>query len=72
MPSLYIMAILVMMAIMMAIACGLHHFLHSDDNPRRTRLARDLSLAVVYAHHPEDGVNNGVRNAAPALQLISH
>ena len=67
-PLAYILAILVMMGC----AYGLHHFLHSDNNPRRTPGARDLSLAVVYAYHPEDGVTNGVGNAAPALQLISH
>ena len=53
--------------IMIGFACGLYRFLHFDDNPRRTR---DLNLADVYAHHREDGVNNGVGNPSPSLQLI--
>ena len=54
----YTLALLVMIGF----ACGLYRFLHSDDNPRRTR---DL----VYLHDPEDGVNDGVGNPSPALQL---
>ena len=65
-PLWYTLAILVMMGF----ACGVQHFLHSIGNRRRTRGTRDLSLTIVYAHHPEDGVNNGVGNAAPAIQLI--
>ena len=58
----YTLAILVMIGF----ACGLYYFLHFDGNPRRTR---DLNLAVVYPHDPEDGVNNGVRNPSFSLQL---
>ena len=59
----YTLALLVMIGF----ACGLYRFLNFDDNPRRTR---DLNLAVVYEHGPEDGVNNGVGNPSPSLQLI--
>ena len=52
--------------LMIGLACGLYRFLHSDDNPQRPR---GLSLAVVYTHHPLDGVSNGMGNASPALQL---
>ena len=62
----YTLAIL----LMMGFACGIRHFLHSIVTRRRTRGTRGLSLTIVYAHHPEDGVTNGVGNAAPALQLI--
>ena len=58
----YTLALLVMIGF----ACGLYRFLHFDDNPRRTR---DQNLAVVYAHDPEDGVNDGVENTSPALRL---
>ena len=59
----YTLALLVMIGF----ACGLFRFLHFDDNPRRTR---DLNLAVVYAHDPADGVNNGGGNSSSFLQLI--
>jgi len=59
----YTLALLVMIGF----ACGLYRFLHFDDNPRITR---DQNLAVAYAHDPEDGVNNGVGNPSPSLQLI--
>ena len=58
----YALALLVMIVF----ACALYRFLHFDGNPRRTR---DLNLAVVYPHDPEDGVNNGVRNPSFSLQL---
>ena len=53
--------------IMVGFVCGLCRFLQFDDNPRRTR---DLNLAVVYAHDPADGVNNGGGNPSSFLQLI--
>ena len=59
----YTLALLVMIGF----ACGLYRFLHFDDNPRRTR---DQNMDVVYAHDHEDGVNNGVGNPSPSLQLI--
>ena len=54
----YTLALLVMIGF----ACGLCRFLHSDDNPRRTR-------DRVYVHDPEDGIQDGVRNPPPALRL---
>lgn len=53
--------------VMIGFACGLYCFLNFDDNSRRDR---DLNLSVAYAHDPEAGVNNGVGNPSPSLQLI--